>query len=354
MKVLSVSTQRRAGGGTTRTRQPALLPQDGNGLRDGNLLHGVTDIKLVWTIYFLWISRVKVFRLQAMAIPSWATWSVNCTQPTHTSHSRTRYFFLAWLKTWVIESGIVVWQDRHSSYRAQYVTRAFVVVPFTLEHYFTFHMRSNPTIHHTFIDVFVTRGFILRRSSIECVFPSSGWNAFAHRFFHRPRLTSTDDSAESIATPPESDLGDERMRNLPASPLYLQEREKASAGRSRVYHSFRENSVSSSSHFRESAGKPAAMFSHKRWYQPVQGKDETLFRFSDPEEAARLVLEEQRDHLLAEAESEILKQECEVAFVNFKDKLIPIVWKCIRSIMAVKNLEKSKPDFMKNWLSEKK
>ena len=35
-------------------------------------------------------------------------------------------------------------------------------------------------------------------------------------------------------------------------------------------------------------------------HQPVQGKDETLFRFFDPEEAARLVLEEQRDHLLAE------------------------------------------------------
>ena len=30
-----------------------------------------------------------------------------------------------------------------------------------------------------------------------------------------------------------------------------------------VDHSFRENSDSSSSHFRESAGKPAALFSHK-------------------------------------------------------------------------------------------
>ena len=40
MKALSVSTQRRAGGGTTRTHQPALLPRDGNRLRGGNLLHG--------------------------------------------------------------------------------------------------------------------------------------------------------------------------------------------------------------------------------------------------------------------------------------------------------------------------
>ena len=73
------------------------------------------------------------------------------------------------------------------------------------------------------------------------------------------------------------------------------------------------------------------MFSHKRkssqetfsdrdgissGHQPVQGKIETFFRFSDPEEAARLVLEEQRDHLLAEAKSEILKQECTVDTLN--------------------------------------
>ena len=73
------------------------------------------------------------------------------------------------------------------------------------------------------------------------------------------------------------------------------------------------------------------MFSHKRksrqetlsdrqnissGHQPVQGKDETFFRFSDPEEAARLVLEEQRSHLLAEARSEIFKQECKVDTLN--------------------------------------
>ena len=44
--------------------------------------------------------------------------------------------------------------------------------------------------------------------------------------------------------------------------------------------------------------------------------NETFFRFSDPEEAARSVLEEQRDHLLAEAKSEILKQECKVDTLN--------------------------------------
>ena len=83
-------------------------------------------------------------------------------------------------------------------------------------------------------------------------------------FFHRPSMTSTYDSAESIATlPPESDVDDEQIWNMLASPLYLQERE-ARADQPRVYHSFRENSVSSSSHFREIAGKPAAVFSHTR------------------------------------------------------------------------------------------
>ena len=67
-------------------------------------------------------------------------------------------------------------------------------------------------------------------------------------------MTSTCDVAEGITTPPpESDMDDEK----------IQERE-ASADRSRVYHSFRENSVLSSSHIRDSAGKPAAMFSHER------------------------------------------------------------------------------------------
>ena len=58
--------------------------------------------------------------------------------------------------------------------------------------------------------------------------------------FHQPIAASTYDSAESIATPlPESDLDDEQLRALLASPLYLQERE-ASADRSQVYLSERE------------------------------------------------------------------------------------------------------------------
>ena len=127
-------------------------------------------------------------------------------------------------------------------------------------------------------------------------------------FFHRPNVTSTNDSAESIATPPpESDLDDEQIRNMLASPLYLQESE-VSADRPRVCHSFGETSVSSSAHFRESAGKPATVFSHKKSsqetirdrggisseQQTVQGKGESFFRFSDPEETVRWALEDVR------------------------------------------------------------
>ena len=84
-------------------------------------------------------------------------------------------------------------------------------------------------------------------------------------FFQRPSMTSTYDSAESIATlPPESGLDDEQIRTLLASPLYLQKRD-ASADRSRVYHSLRKNSVSSSSHFREyGMREPVALLSNKR------------------------------------------------------------------------------------------
>ena len=55
-----------------------------------------------------------------------------------------------------------------------------------------------------------------------------------HGPLYRPSMTSTYDSAENIATLPESDLDDEQIRTMLASPLYLQERE-ASADRSRVY-----------------------------------------------------------------------------------------------------------------------
>ena len=73
------------------------------------------------------------------------------------------------------------------------------------------------------------------------------------------------------------------------------------------------------------------MFSHKRkssqetrsdregislGHPSFRGEDDTLFRFSDLEDAARFALEEQRHHLLAETKSEILKQECTVDLLD--------------------------------------
>ena len=59
---------------------------------------------------------------------------------------------------------------------------------------------------------------------------------------------------------PESDFDDEQLRALLASPLYLQER-GASAERSQVYHSERENLISSSSQDPISTGQLVAVFS---------------------------------------------------------------------------------------------
>ena len=137
-------------------------------------------------------------------------------------------------------------------------------------------------------------------------------------FFHRPSMTSTCDSAESVATPPpEPDLDDEQLRDMLASPLYLQERE-ASVDRSRVCQSYREKTVSSSSHFRASVGSLAAVFSNNGKssqestsdrdgislaHRPVRGEMKLY-----PENGPRPALEEQRDHLLAEAKSEELNE----------------------------------------------
>ena len=149
-------------------------------------------------------------------------------------------------------------------------------------------------------------------------------------FFHRPSMTSTYDSAESIATPPpESDLHDDQLRNMLASPLYIQEGE-ASAHRPRVYYSLRENSVSSSSHFREretcrsvltqKTVESRSIFRQRRRFLRTsvgpRKRWNFFFKFSDPEEAAITVLEEQRDHLLVQSKSEILKQECKIDTFN--------------------------------------
>ena len=122
-------------------------------------------------------------------------------------------------------------------------------------------------------------------------------------------------------------------------------------------------------------------------HQQGLGKNEPQFRFSNPEIFMKSFLEEHEDYMVAEAKSEVRKRGCRadfldssvrnikitcsqrqnlkcesedaeqifatVLFVIFRDNIIPIVWKSIVPIKAMKNLEKSKPGFMKNQLSER-
>ena len=96
-------------------------------------------------------------------------------------------------------------------------------------------------------------------------------------FFHRPSITSTLDSAESIATlPPESDLDDEQIRALLALPPYLQERE-ASADRTQVNHPVIENSVSSSSgEFQDTESTCSGKLSHVPSPGSMLSRDQSL------------------------------------------------------------------------------
>ena len=114
------------------------------------------------------------------------------------------------------------------------------------------------------------------------------------------------------------------------TPLYLQERE-ASAERSQVYHSERENFMSSSSQDPTSTGKLVALFSSQNSvnqetfsvredfplrHQQVFWINEPFFRFSNPVNVAKSLLDGDRDHLLAEARSELMRQEYKVESLN--------------------------------------
>ena len=141
--------------------------------------------------------------------------------------------------------------------------------------------------------------------------------------YNQSFLSSAQDSAESIATPQEADFDDEQLRTLLASQLYLQERE-ASAGRSQVYHSERENLMSRSSQDPTSAGKVVAVFSSQNRlnqdtfsdrdefslrHQQVFGSNKPFIRFSNPANVEKSLLDGNRDHLLTQAISELMKQE---------------------------------------------
>ena len=180
---------------------------------------------------------------------------------------------------------------------------------------------------------------------------------------------SAHDSADSIATPPDSDLEDERLRKMLASPLYIQEREEdegqvrayhsereslmvqsswnpevsgkpyadcvqkrqANAQRAQACHSRRESLMTSSVRDLEVSGKPDAVFSchsescqntfseRDRSDQPgnrFESSVHSVFRFADRTNIGKSLLDGNKDHLLNQARSELMKQEHQVESLN--------------------------------------
>ena len=91
------------------------------------------------------------------------------------------------------------------------------------------------------------------------------------------------DSAESIA---ESDLEDGELREMLASPLYMQSREDCESSRIPI-----------------APGKPAAVFSLGSGGQGNQFKS-SVFKHTDPSNLRRSLLEGNKDHLLSQARPE--------------------------------------------------
>ena len=141
------------------------------------LIFVVAGMELGWTVIFF-LSQCEGVSLTGNG-DSFVSDGVckHCTKPTHTSHSRTRDFSrLAQDLSHRVNRNLCVSQNSRSSHLAQHVARGFVVVSFTLERCFTFHMHSIPTsfpTYPTFVAVHFTRRFTLR-GSIECVFRPPG------------------------------------------------------------------------------------------------------------------------------------------------------------------------------------
>ena len=121
---------------------------------------------------------------------------------------------------------------------------------------------------------------------------------------------------------------DEQIRILLAPPRFLPERE-ASAERSQIYHSGGDGLMSSSSQSLNffGPGKPVAWHSHqKRMGQDDFSEREqpadvlrgngSVFRDANPANVAKSLLEGNRDHLLTQARTELMKQEHKVESLN--------------------------------------
>ena len=161
--------------------------------------------------------------------------------------------------------------------------------------------------------------------------------------YRQALIHSACDSAESISTPPDSDLEDEQFRKMLASPLSSEvsgkldaesvQKREANAQRTQACHSRRESLMSSSFRDLEASGKPDAVFScHSESRQNTFSKrdrsNESGNHFeSSVHSVIRIVelltrrtleslLDSNKDHLLNQARSELLKQEHQVGSLN--------------------------------------
>ena len=87
-------------------------------------------------------------------------------------------------------------------------------------------------------------------------------------------------------------------------------------------------------------------------HQQVFGSKELFIRFSNPANVAQSLLDGNRDHLLAEARSELMKHTkwnlLTRVFMNFSSKLMLSDWNCRTPITDILNLEENKYDNKKN------
>ena len=149
--LLGATTQRQAGNGTTLSHKQALLHRNGNRLRGGSLLHGHRHQYGVSDIFCA--NQGVSLTGNGESIVSDGRCK-HYSQPTHTSHARTRAFFSlgqgSRLESWIQDS-LSLSQNSHSSRLAQHVVGALVVVFLhTLEHYLTFPhaLQSDPLLVH--------------------------------------------------------------------------------------------------------------------------------------------------------------------------------------------------------------
>ena len=142
-------------------------------------------------------------------------------------------------------------------------------------------------------DLYQSQERLVRNSIIEDMDESG--KVGAEMSYLQSQMHSDYDAAESTA---DSDLEDRERRKMLASPLFTQSREDCESYRMPI-----------------APEKPAAVFS-LRSEEPENLFKSSVFKNTDPSNVGRSLLEGNKDHLLSQARSEIMKQEHQVESLN--------------------------------------